>query len=175
MANLARNGVVGIAFVDVADFMAITAERGDAVASELLSDLQRIIDREIRVVKGECVKRLGDGYLLAFPSASQAVRGAASIREGVRRHRLSDSRFDLKLRIAVHSGEPLLEQADLIGLDVNLAARLLDHCDPDEIVVSETAREAAERRLRKVTFDNKRLVRIEGLSGKIPIYSASGA
>lgn len=175
LARLARNGTVGIAFVDVADFMALTAERGDEAASELLSMLQGIIDPRIRVVKGECVKRLGDGYLFAFPSASQAVRGAASIREGVRRRRVSDEKFDLSVRIAVHSGEPLREQADLIGFDVNLAARLLDHCDSDEIVVSEVAEQPAERRLRKISFENERLVKVQGLSAKIPIHSVTPA
>lgn len=171
LAKLARDATVGIVFVDVADFMAITAERGDAIATELLLTLEDTIDRRIRPVRGQCVKRLGDGFLLAFPSASQAVRGAASIRDGVRRQRVSDPTFDLSVRIAVHSGEPLIEQADLIGFDVNLTARLLDHCDPDEVVVSAPARELAERRLRKITFDHERLVKIQGVSSRVSIYS----
>lgn len=175
LATLARDATVGIVFVDVADFMAMTAEQGDAVATELLSTLEDIIERWIRAVKGEKVKRLGDGFLLAFPSASQAVRGAASIRDGVRRRRSSDSMFDLNVRIAVHSGEPLIDQADLIGFDVNLAARLLDHCDPDEVVVSASARKLAERRLRKITFGNERLVKIRGLRPRISIYSIASA
>lgn len=175
LAKLARDATVGIVFVDVAAFMAITAKRGDEAAIELLSTLEGIIERRIRAVKGEYVKRLGDGFLLAFPSASQAVRGAASIRDGVHRQRVSDSTFDLNIRIAVHSGEPLIDQADLIGFDVNLAARLLDHCDPDDVVVSASARELAVRRLRRLSFENERMVKIRGLSSRVSIYSLAPA
>lgn len=173
LAKLARDATVGIVFVDVVDFMTITAEKGDETATRLLAELEDVIERKIRGVKGECVKRLGDGFLLAFPSASQAVRGAAAVEGGVRRRGDMDSEFDLQVRIAVHAGEPLIDQADLVGFDVNLAARLLEHCRPGEVVVSESAKELSERRLRRLTFDNERVVKIKGLSAKVPIYSVA--
>jgi class 3 adenylate cyclase len=70
----------------------------------------------------------------------------------------------------VHAGEPLVEGDDLLGHDVNLTARLLDHCRPDEILVSETARELGEKRLRSVDFGKKRILKIQGLAGKVSAY-----
>ena len=171
LAKLARDATVGIVFVDVADFMAITARKGDEAATELLVVLEDVIEGKIRPMKGECVKRLGDWFLLAFPSASQAVRGAVAVQEGIGQQRVSDSKFDLRARISVHAGEPLINQADLVGFDVNLAARLLEHCRPDDVVVSGSARELAERRLRRITFNDERLVKIKGLSSRVPIHS----
>lgn len=81
----------------------------------------------------------------------------------------------LNLRIAVHAGEPLVEQDDLLGHDVNLTARLLDHCKPGEVVASATAKELAERRLRKVEFGRERRVKIRGLAGRKTIYPANPA
>jgi len=49
---------------------------------------------------------------------------------------------------------------------VNLAARLLDYCRADGVIVSEPAREFATRRLRKIGFHNERLVKVKGLSSK---------
>jgi len=170
LARIARGSSVGIVFVDVADFTAYTARVGDEAAIRLLSRLEKLIDRCVREFHGECVKHLGDGFLLAFPSASQAVRGAVALNETVRRHRASDPDFEINLRIAVHAGEPLIEQDDLLGHDVNLTARLLDHCKPDHVLVSEAAKELAEKRLRKTEFGRRRSVKIRGLSTKVAVY-----
>jgi class 3 adenylate cyclase len=170
LAAIARNSSVGIVFIDIADFTQFTAERGDAAARELIATLASIVERSIRPSKGEVVKGLGDGFLVACPSASQAIRGAMKIRDAVRERRRRDPDFDARLHIAVHAGEPLVEGDDLLGHDVNLTARLLDHCRPDEILVSETARELGEKRLRSVEFGKKRILKIRGLAGKVSAY-----
>jgi class 3 adenylate cyclase len=171
LETLAQNGIVGIVFVDVSGFTSFTANNGDEAAIELLSRLGKLVARSLKAGKGEEVKRLGDGFLLAFPSASQAVRGAVSLQEAVRAEQLKDPSFEVALRIAVHAGEPLIDQDDLLGHDVNLTARLLDCCEPGTVVISETAKELAERRLRKIAFGKGKKVKIRGLAGKVVVYS----
>lgn len=166
LQKIAEGGTVGIVFVDVADFTSFTADNGDKAALKMLSKLSVLISSAIKPCKGEVVKHLGDGYLLAFPSASQAVRGSASIRNAVKRKELV-----VRIRIAVHAGEPLVEQDDLLGHDVNLTARLLDHCDPGAIIVSEAAKDLAETRLKKISFRDRRVVKIRGLSTPLAAYS----
>lgn len=166
LQKIAEGGTVGIVFVDVADFTSYTADNGDAAALKVLSKINTVIHSAIKPLKGECVKHLGDGYLLAFPSASQAVRGATSIRSAIKRKDLP-----VAIRVAVHAGEPLIEQDDLLGHDVNLTARLLDHCEPGAIIVSEAAKELAEKRLKKVRFRERRVVKIRGLSTPVSAYS----
>lgn len=172
LANIAKGATVGIVFVDVAGFTTMTERIGDVGAIRILTRLEELVDRELRRTRGERVKQLGDGFLLAFPSASQAVRGALSLRDAVGRERANDPAFDVKLRIAVHAGEPLITGDDLLGHDVNLAARLLDHCKPDRVVVSEAAKDLAERRLKSVEFTSRRAVKIRGLSGRTTLYTA---
>jgi len=166
LQKIAEGGTVGIVFVDVADFTSFTAENGDKAALKMLSKLSVLINSAIKPCKGEVVKHLGDGYLLAFPSASQAVRGSASIRNAMKKKQLAVS-----IRIAVHAGEPLVEQDDLLGHDVNLTARLLDHCDPGAIIVSEAAKDLAKKRLKKIRFRDRRVVKIRGLSTPLAAYS----
>lgn len=170
LEKLAHGGTVGIVFVDVSGFTSFTATHGDEAAIELLTKLSTLVERCVRTGKGEVVKRLGDGFLLAFPSASQAVRGAVSLQEAVAKARTSDRTFDVWLRVAVHAGEPLIDQDDLLGHDVNLTARLLDVCSPGTVVVSEAAKDMAERRLRRVTFGAPSDVKIRGLAGRVTIY-----
>jgi class 3 adenylate cyclase len=169
---MAHGGTVGIVFADLADFTRYTATYGDEVAIDLLNKLGAVIERKTKACKGEVVKRLGDGFLLAFPSASQAVRGALSIRDAVRRLETRDGGAP-KLRIAVHAGEPLVEGDDLLGHDVNLTARLLDHCEPGEVVVSRPAKDLSERRLKKISFGRERRVKIKGLAGAKTIYAVN--
>ncbi len=170
LARIARGSSVGIVFVDVAGFTTFTAREGDEAAIRLINALDRMIQRKVREVQGECVKHLGDGFLLAFPSASQAVRGAVELTNAVKQRRANDHDFDVSLRVAVHAGEPLIEGDDLLGHDVNLTARLLDHCKPDQILVSEAAKELAERRLRKIRFGRRKMVKIRGLSTKVAVH-----
>lgn len=172
LATIAKGSTVGIVFVDVAGFTTMTERLGDVGAIRILNRLERLVARELVRTKGEMVKQLGDGFLLAFPSASQAVRGALALRDAVGRERANDAAFDVKLRIAVHAGEPLITGDDLLGHDVNLAARLLDHCKPDRVVVSEAAKELAERRLKSVDFTSRRAVKIRGLTGRTTVYTA---
>jgi class 3 adenylate cyclase len=172
LQRIARNSSVGIVFVDVAGFTEFTAKNGDEAAIELLNKLHRIVERKTKDAGGTVVKHLGDGYLLAFPSANQAVRGAVALCEAAKKAHATDPTFQARLRIAVHAGEPLFEQDDLLGHDVNLTARLLDHCKPGEVIVSEAAKELAEKKLRAIEFGRRRNVKIRGLSMKVPAYSA---
>lgn len=173
LARLGKGGHVGIVFVDIDGFTRFTAEHGDKAAIDLLAALDDLVDRALQPTKGECVKKLGDGYLLAFPSASQAVRGAVRLRDRAVRENARKNGFGAHLQIAVHAGEPLIEQDDLLGHDVNVTARLLDHCRPDEVLVSEAAKDLSERRLRRIEFSDPRVVKIRGLAIPIPIYAAS--
>lgn len=170
LARIARGSSVGIVFVDVAGFTTFTEQRGDEDAIKLIARLDKMIGAAIQEVQGQVVKHLGDGFLLAFPSASQAVRGAVLLTQAVRRERARDPGFQTSLRIAVHAGEPLIEGDDLLGHDVNLTARLLDHCKPDQILVSEAAKELADKRLRKVSFGRRKIVKIRGLSTKVAVF-----
>lgn len=172
LARIASGKTVGIVFVDVEGFTSFTAEKGDVAAIALLRDLSRLIKQKITRFRGEVVKQLGDGFLLAFPSASQAVRAALDLATAVG-PRGGQPRLPLQLRIAVHAGEPLVEGDDLLGHDVNLAARLLDHCKPGGVLVSETAKELSEKRLKNVAFGKRRLIKIRGLSTRVAVYGLS--
>lgn len=170
LSGIASGSTVGIAFVDIAGFTNFTERVGDEEAIKVLAVLNKIVDGCVTEAKGELVKGLGDGYLLAFPSASQAVRGSMNLSEAAQRAKEAGN-LPVHLRIAVHAGEPLIEQDDLLGHDVNLTARMLDLCKPGEIVVSEAAKELGEKRLKKVVFVNKRSSKVRGLTSRVTVYN----
>ena len=163
LAFVAGSRSIGIAFVDIVDFTTFTSAHGDDEAIMLLARTGELVDRAVGVGQGVCVKRLGDGFLLAFPSPSQAVRAALALNR-------SATKNEISLRISVHAGQPTVEDDDLLGNDVNLAARLLDYCAPGEIVVTDEAKTKAERRLTSVKFDGRRTIRIRGIDSPVVVY-----
>lgn len=171
LTEIARGTHVGIVFVDVVGFTAFTSANGDEAAVDLVKRLETLVATVCRKHEGEVVKHLGDGFFLAFPSASQAVRGALALRDAVRKVRERDAAFPL-LRIAVHAGTPSVVQDDLIGHDVNLTARMLEHCDPGDVLVTEEAKRLAERRLRSVRFSKAGRARARGVPDPVVTYRA---
>jgi class 3 adenylate cyclase len=170
LVKIAGGSTVGIVFVDIAGFTNFTERVGDEQAINVLTVLNEIVNKSVEASGGECVKGLGDGFLLAFPSASQAITGAMRLSHAAKKAR-GNGDLPVHLHIAVHAGEPLVEQDDLLGHDVNLTARLLEHCKPGEIVVSEAAKELAEKRLKKVTFTNRRRLKVRGLTSRVIAYN----
>jgi adenylate cyclase len=83
--------------------------------------------------RGRIVKSMGDGWLVAFDSAADAVNAAMQVQD-----RLADH-ATVKLRIGVHVGDVVQEESDLFGDGVNVAARLEALARPGGIAISEPA------------------------------------
>jgi hypothetical protein len=67
LGKIARGSTVGIIFVDVAGFAGFTERNGDEEANALIGRVSEIVDSKVAASNGECVKHLGDGFLLVCP------------------------------------------------------------------------------------------------------------
>jgi adenylate cyclase len=170
--RFATDRPMGLAFVDVVGFTTFTARRGDDAAIELVALTQTLVEEAVALGRGEMVKSFGDGFLLAFPSPSQAVRAAILLARRAGSLREVDPLSGVDLRIAVHAGRPAVVNDDLLGYDVNLTAHLLEHCEPGEVVVSAAAKEVAAQRLSTVVFEAPRAVPVRGAPTDVEIFSA---
>lgn len=79
---------------------------------------------------GQVIKRLGDGWLIEFTSAVEAVNCALEVQRSLDGHPV------IKLRIGVHVGDIVHEDEDVYGDGVNIAARLQEICAPGGIAIS---------------------------------------
>jgi class 3 adenylate cyclase len=168
-AEIASGDHVGLLFIDVVGFTAYTAGNGDDAAVELVKRLETLVGSICNLHEGEVVKHLGDGFLLAFGSASDAVRAAVALRDAVRKKRAADQTFQ-PVRIAVHAGRPSVVEEDLIGHDVNLTARLLEHCEPGAVLVSADAKLLAEKEDDSLRFEEQRSVKPRGIPQPVEVY-----
>jgi class 3 adenylate cyclase len=124
-----------VAFTDICGFTEFTAVQGDEDALRLLAAQEEVV--RARLPDGaRIVKELGDGLLLWFPEPRAALRSALAFQDGFR-EREATTELPLWVRIGMHWGSQLPRGDDLIGHDVNIAARVVDVAGPSEVVVTE--------------------------------------
>ena len=131
----ATDGIVTLMFTDIVDSTVMNQILGDRAWLELLREHDRLISTAADSHGGEVVKRMGDGSMLAFPSARRAVACAVEIRSAVTAA-LGELDPPIRIRIGLHLGEPLRDADDFFGSAVNFAARVSAAARPGEILVS---------------------------------------
>jgi class 3 adenylate cyclase len=167
----ALEGVV--AFTDLVGYTEYTATRGDAQALALLGAQDRIV-AETLPAQARVVKELGDGLLLYFAEPTSAIRACLKLLAGFERATMEDT-MPLWVRIGLHWGRPTRRGTDLVGHDVNVAARIVDIAAPGELVCSSAAVMAAGTRLEGIDFVELGPVVMKGIPTPIELYRASHA
>ena len=133
----------------------------------LLSDL---IEPKIAADGGRIVKTSGDGLLVEFGSAVDAVRNALGVQRAVQQHN-ADVPEDRKIvfRVGINLGDVIVEGDDIHGDGVNVAARLEGLCGPGEVYVSGTVHDHVEGKLA-ATFDDLGEQTVKNIAKLIRVY-----
>jgi adenylate cyclase len=156
------------AFCDLAGFTAFTAERGDDAAIELVERFRSHV--ELGLPAGaRIVNRIGDGLLVHFADPAPAVAALLAVTEVCTDVASPD--VPLWIRTGVHVGTARLLGDDLIGHDVNVAARIGELAGATEVLVSESARD--QQTDGSVRFDALGPVFVKGLTEALRVYRAS--
>jgi adenylate cyclase len=133
---------VAILFTDLAGFSSWALEAGDTSAIALLREVSEAVEPPILRRRGDVVKRLGDGLMAAFWDAQGAVEAAFA---AARRVSVVEAPgYHAQLRAGIHLGRPRRIGGDYFGVDVNIAARLVEAAGPGEVLVSDRTLRAIE-------------------------------
>ena len=132
---------VAILFTDMAGSTALTSRLGDDQAQELLRDHNTIVREGLQARGGSEVKHTGDGIMASFASASGALDCAIRIQRALAQRNDERPEAEIHVRIGLNVGEPVRERGDLFGTAVQLARRICDQAEPDQILVSNVVRE----------------------------------
>ncbi len=162
-----------IVFTDLSGFTEFTALRGDAAALSLL-DLQDGLVLEQMGGRGRIVKNLGDGLMLWFDEALDAVLVSIALQERFEEASGEDDE-PLWVRIGIHFGSPALRGSDFIGHDVNVAARIVELAAPGEVLVSEACTQRIEAPLDEVTFEEIGPTIMKGIPEPVPLFRVTRA
>jgi adenylate cyclase len=140
---------VAIAFTDLVGFSDWAVDAGDEAALELLRDVGRVMDATLESRSGRVVKRLGDGTMVVFETADEAVAGTREALSAVADLQIDG--YTPHLRAGVHYGEPTRIGGDYLGVDVTVAARLCEAAGTGEILISSDVAERIDVETARVS------------------------
>ena len=151
----------------------VSADETDALSR--LSALRRdIIEPNITRHSGRLFKIMGDGFLAEFASAVQAVTYAIAIQKQVEQAAapLEDNK-KMILRIGIHVGDVMVEDDDLLGDGVNIAARLESIATPGGVSVSRAVHDQVRDRI-DVAFDDKGEIALKNIARPVQVFALAG-
>src|SRR5215468_4295529 len=164
--------LAAILVADVVGFSRLTGADEDRTLARLRALRSDLIDPTIAVHKGRVVKRTGDGAIVEFRSAVDAVRCAIEIQNSmIERNAGLPPERRIDFRIGIHLGDVVEESdGDLMGDGVNIAARLEGVAQPGAICLSEDAYRQVRSRLELAISDLGE-TRLKNIAEPIHIYS----
>ena len=150
-----------VLFTDIVDSTATLERLGDVAWRELLLSHNARIREVIDAFRGREISTTGDGFLVVFDGATNAVRcGAAMVRAA--------EALGIQIRVGIHTGEVEFIADDVRGVAVHAAARVLAVAAPSEVVVSDTTNGLLEG--SGLTFEEAGLHSLKGLSGQRRLF-----
>jgi class 3 adenylate cyclase len=164
----APDGTVTILFTDIEDSTALNERFGDERWVEILRAHNSIVRDCVREHGGYEVKAQGDGFMIAYPSAREALECALEMQ---RKLAGGNGAIEepLRVRIGVHTGEAIREGADFYGRSVTLAARLGDEARGGEILASSIVRDLVGSEV-DIPFEDAGELELKGIRGAQRAY-----
>jgi len=158
---------------DVAGYSRMMGADEEGTLAALKALRVSLIDPKIREHRGHIVKTMGDGLLVEFASAVDAVRCALDLqgRLAERNAGLSDER-KMEFRIGVNVGDVIVDGRDIYGDGVNIAARLEPLAKPGSISLSEHAWKQVKGKL-DLTADDLGEQRLKNIADPVRVYAVN--
>jgi TolB-like protein/Tfp pilus assembly protein PilF len=111
-------------FTDIVGYT-LLAQKNESLSLSLLEEQRKLVREILNRHNGREVKTIGDGFLIEFPSALDAIRCAYDIQEKAREHNVPSSEEKrVHLRIGIHLGDVVESEGDISGDAVNVASRI---------------------------------------------------
>ena len=163
------DGTVTLLFTDIEGSTAMTVRLGDLRAQEVLRAHNSIVREQVEVHGGFEVKSMGDGFMLAFSSARNAIDCATYIQCSFAGYNDQHPAEPIRVRMGLHTGEAIKEGEDFFGKNVILAARIASKADGGRILVSSLSKELTESS-EDIRFGQAVEVELKGLPGTSRVY-----
>jgi len=169
MASIRR--LAAILAADVAGYSRLMGADEEGTHARLQAHLRELVDPKIEEHRGRTVKNTGDGLLAEFASVVDAVRCAVEIQRAMI-DREPDAPEDrrIRFRIGINLGDVIVEEQDIFGDGVNVAARLEALADPAGICISREVRNQIRDRL-PYTFEDLGEQSVKNIARPVRVYA----
>jgi adenylate cyclase len=168
MASTRR--LTAILAADVAGYSRLMGEDEEGTHERLKAHLSQLVDPKIEEHRGRIVKNTGDGLLAEFPSVVDAVRCAMEIQRGMidREPEVSEEQR-IRFRTGVNLGDVIVEEHDIFGDGVNVAARLEALAEPGGVCISRVVRDQVRDKLG-FTFEDMGEQQVKNIARPVRVY-----
>ena len=162
--------LAAILAADVVGYTGLMAVDEAATLQALNMHRRELIDPKVSEHGGRIVKLMGDGVLIEFPSVVKAVQCAVEVQRGMamRNLEVEDDRR-IEFRVGINLGDVIVEDDDIYGDGVNVAARLEGLADPGGICVSRNVRNQVRDKL-PYQFESIGEQRVKGVARPVRIF-----
>jgi len=125
-----------LVFTDLVGFSDWSLRAGDDATLMLLRRVAQVTEPPVLAAGGHIVKRMGDGTMAVFADPATAVRAVLAALEAVKTVEVGG--YTPRMRAGVHTGRPQRIGSDWLGVDVNIAARVMERATKGGLVVSQS-------------------------------------
>jgi adenylate cyclase len=163
--------LAAILAVDVAGYSRLMGADEEGTLAALRAVRRELGDPKIAEHRGRIVKTTGDGLLVEFASVVDAVRCAVEVqREMIARNAASPTGRRIEFRMGINVGDIIIEDGDIFGDGVNIAARLEALAEPGGICLSAAAHEQVRDRL-DIGFDDLGEQQVKNITRPVRVFA----
>jgi WD40 repeat protein/class 3 adenylate cyclase len=163
------SSTVTFLFTDIEGSTLLLETLGDQYA-EVLEIHHEIMRNAIRKWNGREVDTQGDSFFVTFTRAQDAVQCAAEMQRALQSYAWRTQRSP-RVRMGLHTGEPLISSTGYVGMDVHRAARIGDAAHGGQVLLSQTTRDLVAQDLPQgLTIRDLGEHRLKDLKFPAPIY-----
>jgi len=156
---------------DVAGYSRLMGADEEGTYERLKAHFRELVDPKIKEHRGRTVKNTGDGLLAEFPSVVDAVRCAVDVQRGmVERNADTAENKRISFRIGINLGDVIVEEHDIFGDGVNIAARLEALAEPGGICVSRMVRDQVRDKL-SYPFEDGGEQSVKNIARPVRVYA----
>jgi len=172
----ASRRLAAILAADVASYSRLMGADEEGTHERLKAHRRELVDPKIGEHSGRIVKNTGDGLLAEFASVVDAVRCAAQLQRAMidREVGVPEERR-VRFRIGINLGDVIVEDNDIFGDGVNVAARLEGLAEPGGIYVSDRVHEEVRDKLRDYEFDDMGEQSLKNIARPVRAFALSAA
>jgi class 3 adenylate cyclase len=169
------NREVTLVFTDLVGFSSWALSAGDDATLRLLRRVAQVVEPPLLEAGGHIVKRMGDGTMAVFADPATAVRAVRRGLDAVKAVEVEG--YTPRMRAGVHTGRPQRIGSDWLGVDVNIAARVMERATRGGLIVTQATMDriseadfealgVSAKRIRKQVFSPKQ----DGVPANLVIY-----
>jgi len=156
-----------IVFTDIEGSTDLVERYGDEDARQAIREHDEILRVAVTSHGGTVIKWIGDGVMATFTSASGALDASIAMQNQLQT-RAQDTHIPIHVRIGIHAGEPIEEDADLHGTSIIRASRIMSEAYGDQILASDIVRGLVTG--KDYDFTNRGLHELKGIQEPIHMY-----